>query len=95
MSEIDKHPAGSDPSPIQTPPWFPPPLEQIPDPEAGPQGPQWLLSDHGSLYIPHPTQADPRSPTSSLPAGGETQVPSLGQDDPLEKETAPHSSILA
>ena len=25
----------------------------------------------------------------------ETQVPSLGGEDPLEKETAPHSSILA
>ena len=25
----------------------------------------------------------------------ETQVPSLGAEDPLEKEVAPHSSILA
>ena len=25
----------------------------------------------------------------------ETQIPSLGQGDPLEKETATHSSILA
>ena len=25
----------------------------------------------------------------------QTQVPSLGQEDPLEEETAPHSSILA
>ena len=31
----------------------------------------------------------------SLPAMRETQVRSLGQEDPLEKEMATHSSILA
>ena len=31
----------------------------------------------------------------NLPAMWETQVQSLGQEDPLEKETATHSSILA
>ena len=31
----------------------------------------------------------------SLPAMWETQVPSLGQEDSLEKEMATHSSILA
>ena len=31
----------------------------------------------------------------SLPAMLETQVPSLGWEDPLEKEMATHSSILA
>ena len=31
----------------------------------------------------------------NLPTVQETQVPSLGQEDPLEKETATHSSILA
>jgi len=30
-----------------------------------------------------------------LPAMGETGVQSLGQEDPLEKEMATHSSILA
>ena len=30
-----------------------------------------------------------------LPAMQETQVPSLGWEDPLEKEMATHSSILA
>ena len=30
-----------------------------------------------------------------LPATRETQVHSLGRDDPLEKEMATHSSILA
>ena len=30
-----------------------------------------------------------------LPAVRETQVQSLGQEDPLEKEQATHSSILA
>jgi len=31
----------------------------------------------------------------SLPAMWETRVPSLGQEDTLEKEMATHSSILA
>ena len=31
----------------------------------------------------------------NLPAMRETQVQSLGQEDPLEKETATHSNILA
>ena len=31
----------------------------------------------------------------NLPAMQETQVRSLGQEDPLEKELATHSSILA
>ena len=31
----------------------------------------------------------------NLPAIQETQVRSLGQEDPLEKEMATHSSILA
>ena len=31
----------------------------------------------------------------NLPAMLETQVQSLGQGDPLEKDTATHSSILA
>ena len=31
----------------------------------------------------------------NLPAVQETRVRSLGQEDPLEKETATHSSILA
>ena len=31
----------------------------------------------------------------NLPAMQETQVPFLGQEDPLEKEMAIHSSILA
>ena len=31
----------------------------------------------------------------NLPAMQETQVQSLGQEDPLEKESATHSSILA
>ena len=32
---------------------------------------------------------------AKLPALQETRVPSLGQEDPLEKEMATHSSILA
>ena len=32
---------------------------------------------------------------NNLPAMQETQVPSLGQEDPLEKGMATHSTILA
>ena len=35
------------------------------------------------------------SEVKSLPTMHETWVRSLGQEDPLEKETATHSSILA
>ena len=35
------------------------------------------------------------SAVKKLPAVQETQVPSLGQEDPLEKEMATHSTILA
>ena len=35
------------------------------------------------------------SVVKNLPANAETQVPSLGQEDPLGKEMATHSSILA
>ena len=35
------------------------------------------------------------SVVKNLPAAQEMQVPSLGQEDPLEKEMATHSSILA
>ena len=35
------------------------------------------------------------SVVENLPAKQETQVQSLGQEDPLEKEMATHSSILA
>ena len=31
----------------------------------------------------------------NFPAMQETQIPSLGQEDPLEKEIATHSSVLA
>ena len=35
------------------------------------------------------------SVVTNLPAMQETRVQSLGREDPLEKETATHSSILA
>ena len=35
------------------------------------------------------------SAVKNLPAMQETWVPSLGQEDPLEKEIATHSNILA
>ena len=37
----------------------------------------------------------PGSLTKNPPAKQETKVPSLGGEDPLEKEMAAHSSILA
>ena len=43
--------------------------------------------EHGSNYIVHNLK--------NLPAMQEIQVRSLGWDDPLEKEKATHSSILA
>ena len=36
-----------------------------------------------------------RASLKNLPAMQETQVPSVGQEDPLEKGRATHSSILA
>ena len=35
------------------------------------------------------------SVVKNLPAGQETQVPSLVREDPLEEEMAAHSSVLA
>ena len=37
----------------------------------------------------------PRSSVKNLPVMQETQVPFLGQEDPLEKEMTIHPSILA
>ena len=39
-------------------------------------------------------QLQGKEPTSGT-GGTETQVPSLGREDPLEKEMATHSSVLA
>ena len=45
---------------------------------------------------PHPLHRDfPGGSDHSLPATQETQVQSLGQEDPLEKGMTVHSSILA
>ena len=43
------------------------------------------------LILKHPGGSDHKESACNE----ETQVPSLGGEDPLEKETAPHSSILA
>ena len=43
-------------------------------------------------YSRHPLVAQM---VKTLPAMQETQVQSLGQEDPLEKDTTTHSSILA
>ena len=49
----------------------------------------WVLLQKGSLGFPG------GSVVKNLPAKQETQVQSLGQEDPLEVEMATHSSILA
>ena len=51
-----------------------------------------LLVDH--LYI-FSGGLPGGSVVKNLPAKQETQVQSLGQEDPLEKEMATHSSVLA
>ena len=43
-----------------------------------------------SIYVGFPS-----GPVKNLPAVQETQVQSLGQEDPLEEVMATHSSILA
>ena len=50
-----------------------------------------------SIYIPtNSARASLVAQTvKHLPAVRETQVPSLGREDPLEKEMATHSSTLA
>ena len=57
------------------------------------------LSNHPSpLMPPSPFAFNPPQQTQRvkhLPAMQETWVPSLGQEDPLEKEMATHSSSLA
>ena len=51
------------------------------------------LSHHGSpIFISHVYLV--AQVAKNLPAMQETQVRSLGQEDPLEKEMANHSSIL-
>ena len=47
-----------------------------------------------SLCGLHPTSPG-GSAVKNPPAVQETQIPSLGQEDPLEKEIATHSNILA
>ena len=50
-----------------------------------------LSPSPASLFLGLPGGSGVKTP----PAIQETQVQSLGQDDPLEKETATHSSIVA
>ena len=46
------------------------------------------------IILPFPASLIAQS-VKNLPAGQETRVRSLGWEDPLEKEMAPHSSTLA
>ena len=57
--------------------------------------PHTLMSPHhGPDSFPHQASLVAQT-VKNLPVVGETQVQSLGWEDPLEKETATHSSILA
>ena len=55
-------------------------------------GLQWFLK---SFLSESPDISLVAQTVKNLPAIHETKVQSLGQEDPLEKETATHSSILA
>ena len=50
---------------------------------------KYILTTHGSIVASLMAQM-----VKNLPAMWETQVQSLGRDEPLEKGTATHSSIL-
>ena len=52
-------------------------------------------ANHHSFLSPHLSSSLVAQVGKSLPAMQETQVQSLGWEDPLEKEMATHSSILA
>ena len=49
----------------------------------------------GFLTLPYALTSLVAQTVERLPTMRETWVQSLGQEDPLEKEVAPHSSILA
>ena len=61
------------------------------------QGEGWGSSDAHTIYRMHKQQGPSLvvQTITNLPAIQETQGRSLGQEDPLEKEMATHSSILA
>ena len=50
-----------------------------------------MISGQGYMWVGFPGGSDDKK---NLPAMQETQVQSLGGEDPLEKEMATHSSIL-
>ena len=50
----------------------------------------WQRRDEGKIRAPLTNLS-----VKNLPASWETRVQSLGREDPLEKEMATHSSILA
>ena len=52
-----------------------------------------ILNAQGSSLLPTKELSSPNFPGGA--SGKETQVRSLGQEDPLEEGTATHSSVLA
>ena len=53
------------------------------------------LSNSSQIFAYHPQASLVAQMAKRLPATQETQVQSMGREDPLEKEMATHSSILA
>ena len=75
---------------------FPPP-GNLPDPGIKPLSLTLLDWQGGSLPLVPPGKSSnvKSKPKKALQEAQETQVRSLGQEDPLEEEMATHSSILA
>ena len=88
LTEVFRDPAASGNSSCSTPMMSPIPLTCCPDSLSSE-----LFS--GLSQIPSVPSSQVVQVLRSLPAMQETQVQSLGQEDPLEKETATHSRILA
>ena len=55
----------------------------------------WMSSQAVVVTVPSLWASLVAQMVKSLPTMQETQVPSLGQEDPLEEEMATHSSLLA
>ena len=55
----------------------------------------WMASQAVAVTVPSLWASLVAQIIENLPTMQETQVPSLGQEDPLEEEMATHSSLLA
>ena len=55
----------------------------------------WQATVHGVTRVGHDLATKPPPAVKNPPAMQETHIQSLGQEDPLEKRMATHSSIFA